>query len=99
VAMWGRWLAVVFSVLVGCQAASEDGVMSPSIQDVKAKHQVELMSQTGVVSVGIGKDGDGNPVIVVGLDRERPDTVQALPEELEGYRVQVEVVGRIKSQD
>lgn len=93
-----KWLAVVFSVLVGCQAASEDGSMSPSIQDVKAKHEVELMSQTGVVSVGIGKDADGHAVIVVGLDRERPETLQALPKELEGYRVRVVVVGEIRSQ-
>ncbi len=71
--------------------------MSPSIQDVKAKHEVELMAEAGVVSVGIGKDTDGNPVIVVGLDRERPETVQALPKELEGYRLRVEVVGTIKA--
>ena len=52
----GAWLAMTFSILLGCQGASEDRGMSPSIQDVKAKHEVELMAEAGVVSVGIGKD-------------------------------------------
>ena len=72
--------------------------MPPSIRDTKAKYQDELLAKPGVVSVGIGKDRDGNPVIIVGLDSERPDTVQALPRELDGYPVRVEVVGTIRSQ-
>lgn len=92
------WPALIFLILLGCQTADEDRGMPSSIQDVKAKHEHELMAKTGVVSVGIGKDADGNPVIIVGLDRERPDTVQALPTDLEGYPVRADVIGRIKSQ-
>lgn len=73
--------------------------MPPSIRDTKAKYQDELLAKPGVVSVGIGKDRDGNPVIIVGLDRERPDTVKALPKELEGYPVRTEVVGKIRTRD
>jgi len=56
------------------------------------------MAQAGVVSVGVGRDADGTEVIVVGLDRERPETRAALPRELEGYRVRVRIVGSVRAQ-
>jgi hypothetical protein len=56
------------------------------------------MAQPGVVSVGIGRDADGTEVIVVGLDRERPEARAALPSELEGYRVRVQVIGGVRAQ-
>lgn len=71
--------------------------MPASIQDVKSKYQGDLMAKPGVVSVGIGRGTDGKPVIVIGLDRERPETRKALPTQLEGYAVRVEVVGTIKA--
>jgi hypothetical protein len=36
-------------------------------------------------------------VIVVGLDRARSETRARLPPELEGYRVQVQVIGAVKA--
>jgi hypothetical protein len=72
--------------------------MPPSIQEAKAKHEARLMAQPGVVSVGIGRDADGTEVIVVGLDRERPEARAALPQELEGYRVHVQVIGSVRAQ-
>ena len=71
--------------------------MSPTIQDVKAKHVEGLMAMPGVVSVGIGKNPDGQLVIVVGLDGPRPETVDQLPKVLEGYPVRVEVIGPVKA--
>jgi hypothetical protein len=50
-----------------------------------------------VVSVGIGLGADGSPVIIVGLDRTRASTLQEIPEELEGYPVQVEMVGTVRA--
>jgi hypothetical protein len=91
------WVGIALSAFA-TGATCKEPDMPASIQVVKAKHQHELMARPGVVSVGIGKDADGNPVIIVGLDRERPETVQALPRELEGYPVRAEVIGRIRSQ-
>lgn len=72
--------------------------MPATIQDVRARHAPELMRLPGVVSVGIGKDADGTLVIVVGLDRERPETRAAVPQRVEGHRVKVEVTGMPRAQ-
>lgn len=70
--------------------------MPPSIRDVKIKHEARLMALAGVVSVGIGRDDDGTHVLVVGLDRDRPETRASLPAELEGYRVRVRITGTMR---
>jgi len=87
-------------MLVGILAGQscEDSNMSPSIHDVKAKYKDQLMAEPGVVSVGIGRDDEGKPVIIVGLDSPRPETMAKLPKELDGYRLRVEVVGPLKAQ-
>jgi len=72
--------------------------MPPTIQEVKAEHVDRLMALPGVVSVGIGRDGAGNPAIVIGLDGPRPDTRAGLPASLEGYPVVVHAIGPIKAQ-
>ncbi len=72
--------------------------MQTSIQDVKAQHEAELMAMNGVVSVGIGLDDDGNEVIVVGIDADRPSIRAQVPRTVEGYPVRVEVVGRLRAQ-
>jgi len=69
----------------------------PAIREVKARHEERLLSLPGVVSVGIGLGVDGNPVIIVGLDRTRASAIQEIPEELEGYPVQVEMVGTVRA--
>ena len=71
--------------------------MSSSIQEVKARHLEQLMATEGVVAVGIGQDADRNPVIVVGMDRERPEAARSMPQDLEGYAVRIEIVGQIRA--
>lgn len=71
--------------------------MPPSIQEAKAKHEARLMAQPGVVSVGIGRDPYGAEVIVVGLDRDRPEARAALPRELDDYPVRVQVIGSVRA--
>jgi hypothetical protein len=51
----------------------------------------------GVVSVGIGQDPEGNLAIMVGLDRHRPETLEDLPEFLEGYPVKTEIIGPVRA--
>jgi hypothetical protein len=72
--------------------------MSAPIQEVKKKHEIGLLALSGVVSVGIGRDKEGNPAIIVGLDGVRPETEAQLPRSLEDYPVLVRVVGPIKAQ-
>jgi hypothetical protein len=78
-------------------ACGEETPMRTSIQEVKQKHATRLMGVHGVVSVGIGRNEDGQDVIVVGLDRERATARAQLPECLEGYEVRAEVVGKVKA--
>ena len=72
--------------------------MSPSIKDVKARHEAHLLALQGVVSVGIGRAKDGTSAIIVGLDSPRPDGEPQIPRSLEDYPVVVQVVGPIKAQ-
>lgn len=68
-----------------------------SIHDVKKKNEKRLLAMKGVVSVGIGQDKEGKPLIVVGLDSPQAQTVVKLPKELEGFPVRVEVIGPVKA--
>ena len=70
---------------------------SPSIREVKARYEECILSLPGVLSVGIGLGADGSPVIIVGLDRTRAATIGEIPEELEGYPVRVEMVGKVRA--
>jgi hypothetical protein len=92
----------VYLVMLGLcflsgQLHGEDRTVSPTIQEVKAKHADRLLAMPGVVSVGIGKNPDGKFVIIVGLDGPRPKTVEQLPKVLEGYPVRVEITGPVKA--
>ncbi|MDX1405306.1 MAG: hypothetical protein R3192_12245 [Woeseiaceae bacterium] len=72
--------------------------MQASIQEVKARHEAELMAKPGVVSVGIGLDDDGSKVIVVGVEREQPEILAQVPRSVDGYQVRVDVVGKMKAE-
>jgi hypothetical protein len=72
--------------------------MSPSIQEVKKKYEARLLALPGVVSVGIGRNNEGDPAIVVGLEYPHPETEVQIPEVLENHPVLVQIVGRIKAQ-
>ena len=73
-------------------------IMTPSIQDVKKKHESRLLSLPGVVSVGIGRDLHGNPAVIVGLDSPRSDTEARIPPQLDGYPLLIQIVGPLKAQ-
>jgi len=92
-----KLLAAILLLAAGAGACGREN-MPPSIQETKARHEARLMAHPGVVSVGIGRDADGTEVIVVGLDRERPEARAALPRELDGYRVRVQIIGSVRAQ-
>jgi hypothetical protein len=90
-------LTTLLLMISAAPACGEDTRMQASIQEVKETHEARLMAVEGVVSVGIGRDDAGRAVIVVGLDRERPDARRQLPKHLDGYEVRTEVVGKIRA--
>lgn len=71
--------------------------MQDSIQQVKQRHEARLMAVEGVVSVGIGRDEADRAVIIVGLDRERPEAQAQLPRQLDGYEVRAQVIGNMRA--
>ncbi len=75
----------------------EDMQMPQEIKDVKARNAARLLKLPDVVSVGIGRDENGRPAIIVGLERPNPQTESQLPSQLEGYAVRVQIVGRVKA--
>jgi hypothetical protein len=79
-------------------ALGDDPQMSPSIQDVKKQHEARFLEMPGVVSVGIGLDPDGNPAIIIGVDKSNPEAESKIPSIIEGYPVVIQRVGSIKAQ-
>jgi hypothetical protein len=85
---------MVFPVISACEGSN----MPQSITDVKSKHESRILRMPGVVSVGIGRDENGNLAIIVGLSHANPETASRLPDQLDGYPLDVRVVGQIKAQ-
>ena len=72
--------------------------MTEEIYDIKRQNEAQLMSLPGVVSVGVGRDQNGKPAIVVGLAVATPATAQQVPDNIGGYPVIIQNVGTIKAQ-
>lgn len=68
----------------------------PHAADVRARYTDSLMASAGVVSVGVGQDASGKPVIVVGVSTAEEEAL-ALPRSLEGVPVVVQTVGTLKT--
>lgn len=90
----------VFAIALGWlpyQVTGDDN-MPLSIKEAKAMHADRLLALPGVVSVGIGKDANGKPAIIVGLDKKRPETETQIPDTLENFTVVINVTGTIRAQ-
>ena len=98
---WYRFVAhgllcVMLLLAVPASFAGEEG-MTLTIEEVKSKYTADLMALPGVVSVGIGRDRDGQLAIMVGLDGSHPEVVDKIPQELESYPVITHVIGPVKA--
>lgn len=91
-------VALLLLVALSATACCEGAQMQSSIQDVKSRHEADMIATPGVVSVGIGMEDDGTAIIIVGIDRDSPEIRAEVPQTIEGYRVRVEVIGTIKAQ-
>lgn len=90
-------VAALFLFLAAGGLQANGDRMPLTIEQVKAAHERELMARPGVVSVGIGRDEQGRPMIVVGMDKQNAQTQESLPRVLEGYAVRTEIVGTIRA--
>jgi hypothetical protein len=72
--------------------SAEEDVPHPTIEEVQERHTPEWMDIAGVVGTGIGLC-DGEPCIRVFLAAPSPEADQAIPKEVEGYRVEMVVTG------
>ena len=68
-----------------------------TIEEVKRKHERQLLSLPGIVSVGIGLNKQNVKVISIGIGtaESRPDSI---PSKIEGYEVVVQITGVIRAQ-
>jgi hypothetical protein len=69
-----------------------------TIDDVKSRHEDELLELPNVTGVGIGERG-GKPVIKVFVTHQVPQSMlgprERVPASVEGYEVDVEEIGVI----
>ena len=72
---------------------SPESEESSAVEQVKQRHERELMAIEGVEGVGIGNDSIGNDAIIVYLRTEHAKT--RVPSSIDGYPVQTIVTGII----
>jgi hypothetical protein len=73
------------------ETLAENGLLPDEVArvtSVKNRHERELMSQAGVIGMGVGPDEGGNPAIVIYFDRGM-GRVPALPARLDNEKVKV----------
>jgi len=91
-------ITLVVAVGGGCIPSGSQRPMA----DVLKSHTPELMSIDGVVGTGEGKLGDrpgGRPAILVLVARRTPEIDARVPKEIEGYPVEIRVVGEVRKLD
>jgi hypothetical protein len=70
----------------------------PTIDQVKEKHEMELMAIPGVTGVGIGQDSrKPGGVIKVYVERTTPELTRKIPKQIEGYSVAIEQTGEFRA--
>lgn len=68
------------------------------VSEVLKSHTAELMAIPGVVGTGEGASGGpgGGPAILVLVSRRTPEVDSRVPKRLEGYPVEIRVVGNVR---
>ena len=65
------------------------------VSEVLKSHSAELMAIPGVVGTGEGASG-GSPLIFILVSRRTPEVDSRVPKQLEGYPVEIRVVGVVR---
>jgi len=85
---------LAFFVLSSCMPA--DKQPSRTAYEVLRAHTPELMKIPGVVGTGEG-EAKGSPALVVMVSRRTSEVDRLVPKHLEGYPVEVRVVGDVRA--
>jgi hypothetical protein len=62
-------------------------VSEQKAREIKRRHSQWLLQRPGVWGVGVERSGEGEPVLVIHLERNMPEARRGLPEELDGCPV------------
>lgn len=96
------WILAAALALGSC-APNGSNVTSRPLPEVLKSHTPELMSIPGVVGTGEGVSGEGvsrgGPAILVLVSRRTPEIDARVPKRLEGYPVEIRVVGEVRKLD
>ncbi len=74
----------------------EDVMPSRSIEDVFAEHRERLMAIPAVVGIAQGRH-DNKPCIKVYVSKKDAESIQDIPQTLEGYAVVIEETGEFRA--
>lgn len=90
-------LLLLFLLPLPVNALPDDSSAAKDINAVLRAHDQELLRYPHVVGVYVGLlPDDRTPCLKVMLSESSPATERLLPKSLEGYRVVVEVTGKIR---
>lgn len=67
-----------------------------SIEEVKARHELEIMKMEGVEGVGLSED-EGKPCITIYISKKTDKLEKLQSQELEGYPVKLQYIGEVKA--
>src|SRR5436853_1705104 len=91
----GLVFVVLAFALGGCMTADQP---TRTVADVLRAHTAELMKIPGVVGTGEG-EVHGEPAVLVLVSRRTSEVDARVPHRLEGYPVQIKVVGDVRAKD
>jgi hypothetical protein len=89
--------ALLAAVLAIPACASDRPPAQGPADDVKQRHEADLMSIPGGVGVGVGQC-DEQACIKVFVEQETPELAGAVPTDLEGVPVELEAIGKVSAQ-
>jgi hypothetical protein len=93
-----RVIGLLLALVLIIPACASDGAPpEPSADEVKQRHEAELMSIPGVVGVGVGQC-DGQACIKALVEEETPELARVVPTDLEGIPVELEEIGQVRAQ-
>jgi hypothetical protein len=87
---------LVLALIIPACASDRPPAQGPA-DEVKQRHEADLMSIPGVVGVGVGQC-DEQACIKVFVEQETPELAGAVPTDLEGVPVELEAIGKVSAQ-
>jgi hypothetical protein len=69
----------------------------PSIEDVMNRHEDRILGLKGVVGIGVGQSDSGEVFLLVFVEQRDLELEKNIPRDLEGYSVEIEVIGEVKA--